>query len=1802
MRRLIPNSPTRLVALGVAIWLAPMVDGGTWVWDDVTGNWSDGNNWDMDTVPVGGPDAALVFGGSGAAGYTATHDLGTLQIHDLTLQSSATATELIGGLGTLEFIAGTGAAKVTQNGSGAFSIGVAISVQTALSFGGVGTGLVTLDGAISGSGGLSFTGGNWTFTNSGNTFTGGLTIGGGAVVELAPAIGPADLRAASLGIFGSNTADDLISLDGGTLKITTNGVMNTFGTGGHIVTGGRRKVVFGTNGGVVDLRNSNPVDPAQHSGTIGWVNGSGAVTNGGSFALTLSNTEPAVFKFNGGQLGLSSLVNPAGGDWSLDGNMLRFFSYSGAGPLRVELTNGALARAGLATNRPASHGGPVTYVGVIGGDPTSGTTGSVNSGISLDTGRVILDRNHIMYNAGITLQGALQVAGGSGAAAIDGNIVIAGAASGAPGHVAFFGRSTGASLTNVILEPLAAGDGQNVLWLGHGGNDSLVIEDGAVAVLDARVRMDLNNHHGVLLDATAAINAGGTLRVAQSISNFSGFADQAQFANVGDIILRGDVVGTGTSLKEAVLDLRLPAPNATGTALNGVPQPLGGTAPAAGTRPFGGLVAEASHGVVVNGVGFGGLRVEARARPDVIFSATGAIGGAHMADPVSNVAKLGAYLDVARLSGITGSGGYFTPAPFGETWTFPAGGEWSSSVPVGLRVINHHPGGVDVSLAGAGAFAHNIAVDAGATLDLGNSAFAFGPNGAIAGLGDLYGAGTILAPGGLTVSLDGGISPGMGGVGELNIEGDVTIEGGYKVDVSGPVADLLTVAGRFALGGGSAIVFSPSSIYAARDYLLAVAGGGVSGAFATTQNLPASHVVDYSAPGKVWLVRNTATRIWSGATSGQWNATTANWQGPATYSDGEHAVFDDTDAGANRTVTLAAGFSPVSVKVDSASGYTIVSQAGAALTGTGFLVKNGTGMLTLTGPADFTGGVTVSAGTLRLGADGSLPAVGGVEVAAGATLDLGGHAQQVDRLTVAGTVTGGALTSGSLALDGATGFSASLTLMGPLAKSGGPLTVPGAVDLGGGVREIHVAAATSPELTLGGVVSNGGMVKTGAGTLVLAGSANSYAGGTVVNEGILRASATGSLAAGPVSVAAGASLDLDGKPHALGALVNSGTVLTGGGVVSVASLSGSGALNLGAGGITANQAVTSTYAGVISGDGALVKTGGGSLVLAGPSNFTGGVLVSAGTLRLTAPASAGTGQVSVAAGGTLVVGAQINNPIAMSGGTMGAALGTSQVPITSGDLTITGGGTITVITADPELPSTQADIVLAGTLRGSGTIQIVPSGGTLGADYASGFRLRGPVESDFAGTIHVSNFTKFEVQSGVTGIFRSAGFAKIVMDAGTAVGPLRYGSYSQFNLRNNSAGDTDFGNDVEISGSGLANFGPVGTALSGTVIRLGNLKISGGQIAAVNKNAGPGQTVEFASVTLGGGEAVFSPKTPGFGFQFGSDLRLGPIAESVAGSGIAMDGEGELTLLGPNFHTGPTRINRGTTRLAGAGALPAAGALVLEGGSLDIADASGVSREFSVSSLSGANGLLENSAADAVRDFVVDQSVDTTFGGRFVGGVNLVKQGPGTLTMTGMSTPSGSVVVEDGALIVGTSAVPGSYSAAVSVQAGATLGGDGTVGDVTVAGGGRVAPGDGAGLFRTGAMSIDAGGIFEVDLNGVTGTLQYDQLRVDGTVVFAPGALLDIHLGFNPVDDVDVFTVLYNNDLDPIIGVLSFGAQFLAEGSRFTVNDGGFVQEFQITYSGGDGNDVDLLAVPEPGGWVLLLAGGVQVLLRRRRG
>ncbi|MGV3533788.1 MAG: autotransporter-associated beta strand repeat-containing protein, partial [Chthoniobacteraceae bacterium] len=209
---------------------------------------------------------------------------------------------------------------------------------------------------------------------------------------------------------------------------------------------------------------------------------------------------------------------------------------------------------------------------------------------------------------------------------------------------------------------------------------------------------------------------------------------------------------------------------------------------------------------------------------------------------------------------------------------------------------------------------------------------------------------------------------------------------------------------------------------------------------------------------------------------------------------------------------------------------------------------------------------------------------------------------------------------------------------------------------------------------------------------------------------------------------------------------------------------------------------------------------------------------------------------------------------------------------------------------------------------------------------------------------------------------------------------------------------------------------------------------------------------------------------------------------------------------------------------------------------------------------------------------------------------SLVKTGTGSLTIGGTASYTGTTDVNGGTLIVN-----GSISGGLATVADTgTLGGTGSVNAVTVSSGGTLAPGEGIGALSTGALTLQAGSILSLEV----GSLTADQVKIAGAASLNGSINLALTLTADPTDNT-TFTIL-----DGTAALLGYaeGARFsylnnaLDDGEQFIVTTGAFTQAFEISYGTGGGDDVALMAVPEPGTASCLIAGlGAILGLRRRR-
>ncbi|WP_137156291.1 cadherin-like domain-containing protein [Rhizobium sp. FKL33] len=176
----------------------------------------------------------------------------------------------------------------------------------------------------------------------------------------------------------------------------------------------------------------------------------------------------------------------------------------------------------------------------------------------------------------------------------------------------------------------------------------------------------------------------------------------------------------------------------------------------------------------------------------------------------------------------------------------------------------------------------------------------------------------------------------------------------------------------------------------------------------------------------------------------------------------------------------------------------------------------------------------------------------------------------------------------------------------------------------------------------------------------------------------------------------------------------------------------------------------------------------------------------------------------------------------------------------------------------------------------------------------------------------------------------------------------------------------------------------------------------------------------------------------------------------------------------------------------------------------------------------------------------------------------LESAGTAAWTLTGANSDVQTWTASSGRLLVNGALA----NTAFVIEADATLGGAGTVGAVTVEG--ALGPGADCGALTTGNLSFGADGVLEIEIAG-TAVGKFDQVTVIGSVSL--DGVLDVALlkRFSP-DVGDSFTIIANDGQDDAVSGVFDG---LAEGAVFTVSGAGF----QISYAGGDGNDVVLTTV-----------------------
>ena len=322
----------------------------------------------------------------------------------------------------------------------------------------------------------------------------------------------------------------------------------------------------------------------------------------------------------------------------------------------------------------------------------------------------------------------------------------------------------------------------------------------------------------------------------------------------------------------------------------------------------------------------------------------------------------------------------------------------------------------------------------------------------------------------------------------------------------------------------------------------------------------------------------------------------------------------------------------------------------------------------------------------------------------------------------------------------------------------------------------------------------------------------------------------------------------------------------------------------------------------------------------------------------------------------------------------------------------------------------------------------------------------------------------------------------------------------------NNGGRVTFNNTATAGAATITNSGAsnsVGNAnarefLAGSTQRLNALKINRGGAGFLNASTSRNDTLPLAQGKLDVIPTTIGPHAAGSTGFF--DTASAGNATLVAEPGLGT-GQGGIIYFGEDSVGGTARIE-----LFGNGAL-----------SIDGHNLPGVT----TGSIEG-SGLVFLGTENNLT--VGSNNLSTTFSGVIEGdsfGASFTKIGVGTLILSGASTYDGPTTINAGKLVV-----DGSISSDVTINSNGILGGKGTVGNVTVNSGGKVAPGDPQTLTVGGNYQQASGARLALVITG-TVPAAFDQLVVTGDIILSSGSVLELDFteGFAPHTD-DTFDLL----------------------------------------------------------------------------
>ncbi len=1020
-------------------------------------------------------------------------------VNALVLDTNTTAVNRVGvsvaGSGTLT-VAGGAVLSATNGGTAISNASTPSLINTAgLNFGPA-PGYVhafaglTVNAPIGGSGGLVKTAAGALNLNGANTFTGGLTINGGAVNFTTDA---------NLGAAGGG-----VTVNGGGSSTLTYAPQNLFTPANGSALTLTRPLDVGPGGGSVAVTLPNNVLTLS-----GNITGSGQFQKFGAGVLALTGTNT-----NTGNLNVAAGTLAVGSDAVIGGPAASLI-LSGGSSLQVTSSFATgrdifLPHTVAATTLLLTNGNTLTLNGnLTGGTPLNATNVANFFTLLKDT------PGDLVLTATSTFQGQMQV--GTSGPAVRG---LNAAATTSAGRLVLGGANGAMPLASGVL---MLGDGETVLDNTAAVNGNRlgtvgVSLNGGKFTLLGNAAADTTEAVGVLgLSASASAALGGVVTLSQPTSGGAGQATTLVFSSLagsnglGTVFVRGTNLAAASGDRTAVIFGAVPVltPAAGGI----LPQLTVATTVAAEPTDF----ATVQTGVVPV---FGLNAAQAQLVPFTAYTAAGA--GALTPTATATYDLTGA----ATLSGTgtlnalrVSSGGLDVGA--GNTLTLTA----AHILSVGANA------GVTNGTLAFGAIPARFSVNTGADLTV--SSLLTGTLGLVktgGGVLTLSGASTAITAGGGGFGVGGGTLR-YGVANALPVASLVTVGTGATLDLNNNSSTLGGVQsfGTLALGSATLTLTGTNTVAFGGNItgtggLVKTVGGvaifaGDSPAYAGPITILAGTVVTNSNTGLGTgpinlgdtLAANTATATL------QLGATVTNFTNPITVVAGSVPATRHTLFATQATTTVASNITidnAVGLRLNSGTTFAGNATLSGTITGTGGPIEINNGSWTFTGNNSYTGGTLVNSNQPGALGVGSNTALGSGPV----TFQTFGLNVRAD---------GGTRTLGNNVVIASGGY------FGTAGTN--PLVFNGSLDLSGVATPVPLHVMSTAPTTLAGPIINGtgGLTKNGPGELVLTATASTYSGTTTVNAGTLRVN-TGTAAV----------------PNVPGAVtINSGAILTGTGAV-----------------------------------------------------------------------------------------------------------------------------------------------------------------------------------------------------------------------------------------------------------------------------------------------------------------------------------------------------------------------------------------------------------------------------------------------------------------------------------------------------------------------------------------------------------------------------------------------------------------------------------------------------------------------------